>query len=674
MPFIDRDGNEDINWNRQDLFPTCAKVRNVENVIDIMLINHYGYMMSMDPVKFVEKINQTEYPSVTNKWATFRCNDDSNEPIPSRTNSRGTISDNMRSLWDRGGGAYQDNDEQVNMSKTDSKSGDINTWRSGWGWKAMKQSDPVNDNEGNCTEFSVLYHRLDCVQSLFQKGYRLFVMDNYNHYRNWVMYDHSSSGKHYNYFLCMYLSAENLAKELGCFNESRSDMRNIVSRLFNADQQKLTNSSNMKSLANEFCGKAFPSYSYLTVGDYNMGTTIYSPNTKYKFIVQPDGNMVIYELKATSQDAPSTLVAIWNSNTSQKAIRPILCIQDDGNIVLHQRVSNEVRKLAKGAVAWAKFDTRGTDVKLGLSNSGDLFVFQMGNNRDFKILKTNGKSSDKLTKEINSDVSMFYDKCTADSNWGVSKSDMIDARSQMCKLGTNIYELDDCRRYFSDYTIAKDQDNQYKKDMDDYVVKTICKSGYDSTNSKLVEFCSCVAPIGDSLQIFKDAKYHPKCWEEKCMVNGYKTYSMKDIDCPDKVCIQNVNLQNVVVKAGAKVSQTCEIAGDQQTAPATPEGTTTGASTTSSATGGDTASSGTTVPAAESDTASTSASVPLTKTQEIIYVLQNPTSNLPLFIAIVGLLFLLISALFMGTGTNSGRSRISKRAKKRETVDALEDE
>ncbi len=684
MQYYNRDGGKGINWNQQDLFRSSSKVRGVDNVIDVMLVNHFGNMLSVEPSKFVSQLNQGDWPSVMDQWRTFRCNDDHNEPIECRTNDRSNIEKNFNILWKNGGGGYADasDNKQVKFDK-------VQSWRDGLGWLAMKISDPgINDSkEKNCTEFSILYHRLDCMTELFIKGYRLFDMTNLNNYKNWVQYKPSGSGNHYSYFLAMYLSSENYAKELGCFNAGRDDMRVIASRLFSRDQQGLTNHGAMTNMANEFCTSAIPSYSYLTTGTYRMGTTIYSPNTKYKCIMQPDGNLVTYELQGSNQNSPSNLRAVWSSDTYLKAVMPLLAVQADGNIVIYPQTSPSTRQLSATGAIWST-NTRGSDCKLGLSNNGDLFVFTSGSGRDFTIHYVSGsKSRDTLKNEILSDVTSFYDKCMTDGNWGVNKGDLLRSKTQFCMQGNNIYSKSECKDLYRGFTVDGDSGDTFKKQMDNHVLNNICKDGYDKNNSALVNFCSCAAPYGDALAIFKDANYHPMCWEEKCMKQGYKLNSLKEYKCPSSVCIQNISLQNVVVKAGATVSQSCKIDNNPTATNATPPAT---GNSNAPVSGNQTKSTpGTTPtaspPAASPPAATTPAAIApttttpttaasgttpaRTSTEEIIYIMKNPSYNMPMFVGIVGLILFILIALLMPGGGGGPRQKRGRRKRKTEEED-----
>ena len=65
--------------------------------------------------------------------------------------------------------------------------------------------------------------------------------------------------------------------------------------------------------------------------------------------------------------------------------------------------------------------------------------------------------------------------------------------------------------------------------MDNHVMTNICTPNFDTTNTKLTEFCSCVQPTGYAKRILEENHYMPKCWETTCVSKGYKllTYDKK---------------------------------------------------------------------------------------------------------------------------------------------------
>lgn len=569
MSIINRNDGEGINWNEQNLFQETRKVRGVDNVIDIMIINLSGTCYSISPQKYIDVVATRDY-NKTDRSRVFRCNDDSEEPISAPETSKDSIKKNLSGLWNRGAGQRKEGpggwhanddgvDDEISINSGGFKDSSLN-------WTAMKQADPgIRDNEGNCTEFSLLYNRLVPIQNLFLKGYKLFDMNNFNSNVNWILY--YGSGGYYKYLFVMYLSAENYVRELGCFNKDRNDNDSIIRRLFNSREQGLTKPENLIKLSQEFCSSGLPDYSIWTLGDYEMGSTLYSPNTKYKFVNQPDGNQVIYELKSNSREAPSNLDAIWSSGTylskdGNITVRAMLSIQSDGNVVLYAKKSHKAGELRIDAAVWST-NTRGSNVKLGLSNNGILFVFDT-NNSNFNIHWVSSGNAADLKKFIQNNILSFYDKCD-DNTYVDNKQNVLKYITNYCTIDNNIYKDENCKKLFSGQTVANDtSNNTYKKLIDSHVQNKICADGYETKNdADLNKFCSCVNPVGDAKKIFLDYKYHPRCWQKDCIDSGYRLSTFNDISCPENVCIQTIDMKNVTIKDGAKINQDCNIVSDK---------------------------------------------------------------------------------------------------------------
>ncbi len=546
--FYDRNGSTGFKWNSQDNFKTCEKVRGVDNVIDIAMINHWGDCYSVDPKVYLNNMNIPDsYTGNTASDYTARCNDDFKEPIYGPETNRSKF---LESMYIRGG--YQSNgSDRVSVDKL----------RATYGWKSMLQSDTgINHWQDKCTEFSLLYHSTSSVDYLALKGYKFFVPDNFNHWKNWIMYP-TSGGNYYVYVMVMYLTAEHYAKHLGCFDGKRNDHETMLIRLF-SDSQNLTNKSLMIAMGNEFCSNQIPSYSYLTQGEYNMGTVIYSPNTRFILIIQGDGNMVIYEQGTGNSDGPSSLTARWESNTSSYP-RATLSIQSDGNIVLYSKKTTGARVLSIDRAVWST-DTagRGNQVKLGLTNTGTLIVFKghpKDNNLDV-IKGYNGTNSEGDT-EIRESKNFFNSKCGTYSDNTVAN---IEAKYNYCVQGRRIIDDADCGNLFNQNTIEGDTQNNFKKKMDTHV-KSLCVNADTSTDDSLKQFCMCITPSGTVKEVFEQTSppYPPKCWDKTCQTYGYRI--MEDEKCPINLCIQSINILNSIVASGATVQNSCTITNSNGT-------------------------------------------------------------------------------------------------------------
>ncbi len=82
-----RDGGSGFQWNSNDNFKTSRKVRDVDNVLDIVFIHRDGRAVSVDPQVFLDKINNNSISSTAVEY-TARCNDDAGEPVLIRETNR----------------------------------------------------------------------------------------------------------------------------------------------------------------------------------------------------------------------------------------------------------------------------------------------------------------------------------------------------------------------------------------------------------------------------------------------------------------------------------------------------------------------------------------------------------------------------------------------------------
>ena len=89
------------------------------------------------------------------------------------------------------------------------------------------------------------------------------------------------------------------------------------------------------------------------------GTQIMSKNLKYRLIIQPDGNMVLY-----SNSNP-----IWHTHTAGAA-GPTLVMQSDGNLVLYAVGTKP---------AWNSHTVTGQHSMLQLQEDGNLVMYASGN-------------------------------------------------------------------------------------------------------------------------------------------------------------------------------------------------------------------------------------------------------------------------------------------------------
>merc|ERR1711874_694377 len=98
-------------------------------------------------------------------------------------------------------------------------------------------------------------------------------------------------------------------------------------------------------------------------GKLEEGRWLKSENGKCYVVMQSDGNFVLYR----SHDK----TAFWETGTTQPGIRPVLSLQDDGNLVIYYQDG------AWSMVAWSSgtYGNDGKNVKLKLQNDGNLVLY-----------------------------------------------------------------------------------------------------------------------------------------------------------------------------------------------------------------------------------------------------------------------------------------------------------
>lgn len=114
--------------------------------------------------------------------------------------------------------------------------------------------------------------------------------------------------------------------------------------------------------ATKFRVEVIPNYQASMISGQTIvtGRQIVSDNLKYRLIIQPDGNLVLY-----NNSAP-----IWHANTVGSAA-PTLVMQSDGNLVLY----------AQGSVpVWNSRTVTGLYSMLRLQDDGNLVMYANGNN------------------------------------------------------------------------------------------------------------------------------------------------------------------------------------------------------------------------------------------------------------------------------------------------------
>jgi hypothetical protein len=340
MKFYNRDGAEVtdmgvIKTGAIDDWNPCT-IHGIDGVIDVVLISHDGSVMSVKPTAFqpyAQRIGTHQSASWVegNVWCT------ENIKVPIDTFKFGLTADN---LADSKGTEYLPGYFGVlnpaikicrgAWGETDSKRKNISD-TSGI-WKTLMKNHPKNNNYfwpsdnkfGGCTEFSILFGDVDVFSWLIREGYHFFNSEFINR-SNWIRFE-SRNNDHDSFLMVMYISIPLLMLE-----------RNVLS---DDAEGSITNSLRDKSKADiatkplihavcETGPVGEPEMFLWSTGDYFMGSSLYSVNGRFKFVVQGDGNLVLYEMN-TYRWSPK-----WATNTSNAVYaRPKLTIENNGKMTI----------------------------------------------------------------------------------------------------------------------------------------------------------------------------------------------------------------------------------------------------------------------------------------------------------------------------------------------------
>ena len=135
--------------------------------------------------------------------------------------------------------------------------------------------------------------------------------------------------------IVMYLTLPDLLQNMAFLRgpEPPSAIKNLA---------KISN-LNIANLVNDSCTTTYPTNTKLYPGTYYFGTTIYSMDTEYKFIIQADGNCVIYKYDGSVK---------WSSGTfNSKYALPVVTISNDMKVTIKSslsRISTESKIIIDG--------------------------------------------------------------------------------------------------------------------------------------------------------------------------------------------------------------------------------------------------------------------------------------------------------------------------------------
>ncbi len=326
--YIDRNGNEidDNGWkDPMKIFTPYSSynVYGVDDVIDIMLLGYTGTFYSVNPYIFRNIMGSNIGASSPADYSP-KCHDGDSGSDTTPIYTLKQISENdinrlcKKANDDKAGGWQNDGNEEREMNS--GKDGD---------GKVPVNWSSLNGSNDRCTEFGILFNRInEMSHAVAFHGYQFFNPENLAHRRNWIRYD--QTGNTYDrYMIVMYLTTPKLLLEKKFLRSDDLDspIREMI--------KSYTSGSAIVSLVNDRCIKQYPDggergYSRLSSNTrYYMGTTIYSKDSRYKLVFQPDGNLVVYKYDNTSP---------WSSGTYGSP-KSTLYMQPDGNVVIYNSSS-----------------------------------------------------------------------------------------------------------------------------------------------------------------------------------------------------------------------------------------------------------------------------------------------------------------------------------------------
>jgi hypothetical protein len=555
-----------------NLFPESewSKVYNTDNVIDIIILDRKSRFYSVSPKLFAANAKSGD---VVRDYKYFPAHGlNLRKPITEK--SWGDNAETILKTMSNALGADDDNDLHLKDEN--------------WGWrndlnKAAAQYDNYmekNENDptkygvvhdgANYYQFPMLYNDLTSLDYAMKRGYQLFRPDEFRHAQNWMIASSidypDTPSDYYRHFIVMYLDAKTAALHLGCFNPSRTitpDFSSAIKSLFRSD--KLNNQSQMLTIGDTFCTEPLPKYSYWESNSkpYQMGQYLFSPDSSYKCMIQPDGNFTIW--KMSNSTAPKNQDSKWSTGTrlkqydetvpngSKKAsvqfTRPNLYIQGDGNIVIESR---------RGAVIQA-FGTSGKNVRLALTNDGVIIVYANNDPIGQVLAKKNGTPNQDWLKTVY-DKAIWSGICQPDSNTTAMGYKTMSARLAYCKKDLRMATDDKCKVFWGKLDSTQDSADGgvIKTDADNHVASNVCTTANvnSSSSDRLRKFCSGYIPYDTACATLQSKNVPLACTAEAVKDSAYRSKSMLNQVCNMQICIQDQSLINVAAEG---ITNTCTI-------------------------------------------------------------------------------------------------------------------
>ncbi len=588
------DSDWDYNRRFTDLFPVdqWAKVYGVNNVVDIVVMSYTGTFYSISPKLFAEKMNQyagdnavndTFYvpPNAGAAATGYRANgkeDKKNAPLGGRDQKGEEILRYIdQSEW-AGWNGDDNNTARAFLKDTGEFNDTANKWSAifedyMYQTKQSKPRDPItpaesSDNWWRYNRLSRLINFINAFSAATSRGYKFFNPD----LRSRINYVKKTFDIE-THMLVMYLDAKTVSLSWGCFNKDRDSKvdKTVLAKIFQSSS--LSDRDGMLRMGTDHCSNTMPDYSVLKEGAYGMGTDIYSPNTRFKAILQPDGNLVVYDI--TSDNPVLKQNAVWatgtylrqysvrflNKDVQLALVKPILVVQGDGNITMTDR---------NGLPAWTT-STGGSGVKLGLDNDGVLFAF--ADNDPTKTIWTSNGGNHKTADWLSIFGALNSDSCSPkDPRNPLSDFDISQKRLAWCKQGNNLIENSDFCGYLTksgDLGTMDNSSKDVKRAVDDFVKNILCSpDGMKDANDAKRKFCSCFVPYSDTEKTLI-ANGIPMNCTQRCIQDGYHSLE-QPTSCDAKICIMSQDVKNLM--DSKFIEQTCNISngpGPSTTTPTT---------------------------------------------------------------------------------------------------------
>ncbi|KAG2994471.1 hypothetical protein PC128_g20059 [Phytophthora cactorum] len=353
-----------------------ATIYNVQDVIDVILVSSDPDAISVRPLAFKgfsdyngANTSQTRIKNVV--W----CLDDLKAPIDTakfdRDGGKGVLKLNSRINSSQNGWGEEDKSKMIRVNDRSNMFHDMqlaNSKKNNYYWPNVASC--------KCTQFSVLYGDVDPISELGRYGYRFARPDQFTHRCNWLRYS-AKNNDHDSHLIVMLLTVPNLLKQLR-FSSNDEQTSSLRDTMENA--QKLTS---VKNMVQGLCGvmpNRVPDMAIFQKGTYYMGDSIYCANGRYRFFIQPDGNLVIYDLK--------TDTATWSTGTnSVKYMRPRVIIKDNGTFVITDQDGGNEKIIADMKLSNGGY--------LGLMNTGDLTIGDASTHKMVWIIRSIPKDGSK---------------------------------------------------------------------------------------------------------------------------------------------------------------------------------------------------------------------------------------------------------------------------------------